>query len=50
MRSRADLVRFVAEAALEHCDLAPTRLQAERTFCQRLVGMSGTTLPRTALE
>ena len=50
MRSRADLVRFVAEAALEHCDLAATRLQAERTFHQRLVGMSGTTLPRTALE
>ena len=50
MRSRADLVRFVAEAALEHCDLAPTRLQAERIFRQRLIGMHGAQVPRTALK
>ena len=37
MGSRADLVRFVAEAAFEHCDLAPTRLQAERIFRQRVI-------------
>lgn len=36
-RSRADLVRFVARAALEHADLAPTLARASELFRQRLI-------------